>query len=48
MIEDDSSSIPLQQTIRVREFVENLIGFMLGGSLDDVYIGQIFKNLECK
>lgn len=44
----DSSPITLQQKVRVREFIEDLLGSMLGGSLDDVFIGEIFKNLECK
>lgn len=45
---DESSPIPLQQRVRVREFIEELLGSMLGGSLDNVCVGQIYKNLECK
>lgn len=45
---DKSSPIPLKQRIRVREFIEELLSSMLGGPLDSVYVGQIYKNLECK
>lgn len=45
---DDTSPIPLQQRVRVREFIEDLLASMLGGSLDNVCVGQIYKNLECK
>lgn len=45
---DESSPIPLQQRVRIREFIEDLLASMLGGSLDHVCVGQIYKNLECK
>lgn len=45
---DKSSPIPLEQRIKVREFVEDLITSLLGGPVDDVSVGQLFKNLDCK
>lgn len=48
LFSDKSSPIPLKQRIRVREFIEELLSSMLGGPLDSVYVGQIYKNLECK
>lgn len=39
---------PLQERIRVREFIEDLISSMLGGSIDDVCVGQIYENIECE
>ncbi|XP_055318924.1 uncharacterized protein LOC129576891 isoform X3 [Sitodiplosis mosellana] len=45
-LNDESSPIPLQQRVRVREFIEDLLASMLGGSLDHVCVGQIYKNLE--
>lgn len=39
---------PLQERIRVREFIEDLISSMLGGSLDDVCVGQIYENIDCE
>lgn len=39
---------PLQERIRVREFIEDLISSMLGGNLDDVCVGQIYENIECE
>lgn len=41
-------SPPLQERIRVREFIEDLISSMLGGSLDDVCVGQIYENIDCE
>lgn len=39
---------PLQDRIRVREFIEDLISSMLGGSLDDVCVGRIYENIDCE
>lgn len=44
----ENLSIPMQQRICVRKIIEDLIASMLGGSLDDVFVGQLFNNLECK
>ncbi|XP_031621785.1 probable serine/threonine-protein kinase DDB_G0282963 isoform X3 [Contarinia nasturtii] len=45
-LNDETSPIPLQQRVRVREFIEDLLASMLGGTLDNVCVGQIYKNLE--
>lgn len=47
-ITDKSSPIPLEQRIKVREFVEDLLSSMLGGPLDEVSVGELFKHLECE
>lgn len=39
---------PLQERIRVREFIEDLLSSMLGGSLDDVCVGRIYENIDCE
>lgn len=41
-------SIPLEQKEKVREFLEDLLSSMLGGSLDNVPVGKIRKSEECK
>lgn len=47
--EAKSSPTDLQQKVRVREFVEELVSSMLGGrSLDDVCVSRIYENLDCK
>ncbi|XP_049541671.1 uncharacterized protein LOC125954968 isoform X2 [Anopheles darlingi] len=39
-----SSSVSVNQRIKVREFIEELLSTMLHGSLDDVSVGQLMKN----
>lgn len=41
-------SVPLDQKEKVREFLEDLLSSMLGGSLDNIPVGQIRKSDECK
>ncbi|XP_050091527.1 uncharacterized protein LOC126575064 isoform X2 [Anopheles aquasalis] len=39
-----SSSVSVNQRIKVREFIEELLSTMLHGSLDEVSVGQLMKN----
>lgn len=47
---DDSSfkNVSPNQRERVREFLEDLLSSMLGGSLDDITVGRMYKNNDCK
>lgn len=40
--------IPHEQREKVREFIEELISSMIGGSIDDASVGQLFSNYACK
>lgn len=47
---DESSfkNVSPNQKERVREFLEDLLSSMLGGSLDDITVGRMYKNDDCK
>lgn len=46
---DDTLFVPTEQRDIVREYIEELVASMIGGgSLDNVPIGQLYKDLECK
>lgn len=45
---DDSPLIPLNQRDKVREFIEELISSLVGGSIEDATVGQLYNNYECK
>lgn len=40
--------IPLEQREKVREFVEELVSTLVGGSIDNAPVGQLYENVECK
>uniref|UniRef100_A0A182LZT6 FYVE-type zinc finger domain-containing protein n=1 Tax=Anopheles culicifacies TaxID=139723 RepID=A0A182LZT6_9DIPT len=43
-----SSTVSVNQRIKVREFIEELLSSMLHGPLDDVSVGQLMKHESCK
>lgn len=45
---DNAPLIPLEQREKVREFVEELVSTLVGGSIDHAPVGQLYKNKECK
>lgn len=46
---DDTLFVPTEQRDIVREYIEELAASMIGGgSLDNVPIGQLYKDLECE
>lgn len=46
--EYEFNQISLSQKERIREFLEELLGTMLGGSLDEISVGPIRKSKDCK
>ncbi|KAG4073806.1 hypothetical protein HA402_001030 [Bradysia odoriphaga] len=46
--DDSAPLIPLEQREKVREFVEELVSTLVGGSIDSAPVGQLFENKECK
>lgn len=45
---DNAPLIPLEQREKVREFVEELVSTLVGGSIDNAPVGQLYENKECK
>uniref|UniRef100_A0A182QTN0 Uncharacterized protein n=1 Tax=Anopheles farauti TaxID=69004 RepID=A0A182QTN0_9DIPT len=43
-----SSTVSINQRVKVREFIEELLSSMLHGPLDDVSVGQLMKHDSCK
>lgn len=46
--ETSFKNVSPNQRERVREFLEDLLSSMLGGSLDDITVGRMYKNDDCK
>lgn len=46
--ESTFQNVSPKQRERVREFLEDLLSSMLGGSLDDITVGRMYKNDDCK
>lgn len=45
---DNVPLIPLEQREKVREFVEELVSTLVGGSIDNAPVGQLCEKTECK
>ncbi|XP_037046730.1 uncharacterized protein LOC119081716 isoform X2 [Bradysia coprophila] len=45
--DDSAPLIPLEQREKVREFVEELVSTLVGGTIDNAPVGQLFENKEC-
>ncbi|XP_037046735.1 uncharacterized protein LOC119081716 isoform X6 [Bradysia coprophila] len=44
--DDSAPLIPLEQREKVREFVEELVSTLVGGTIDNAPVGQLFENKE--
>lgn len=45
---DAASSYYGEQKERVREMIEETLAEMLGGSLDNISVNQLYKSRQCK
>lgn len=48
LLTDNVPLIPLEQREKVREFVEELVSTLVGGSIDNAPVSQLYENKGCK